>query len=66
MKLFNALKGDTLEGAQIGDTVINGYGELGIIIAEVGSTWRVRSAKYGYVTPVFKYNPDRLVITAVE
>lgn len=65
MKTINILAGDTLEHAEIDDTLINLYGDLGIIIDEVGSTWRVRSVKYGYVTPVFKYNPDRTVIVGV-
>lgn len=67
MKVINVLKGDTLEGAQIGDTVINGYGDLYKIIGDYSSTcWQTLSVKYGYKTFMFKHNPNRTPIVAVE
>ena len=64
-KTINVLQGDTLEHAQIGDTIINGYGERGTIVAELARTWWVRSDKYGTTSPVFKHNPAKKLITAV-
>lgn len=62
---INVLHGDTLEHAQIGDTIINGYGERGTIVAELARTWWVRSDKYGTTSPVFKHNPAKQAILGV-
>jgi hypothetical protein len=63
-KTINILNGDTLEGAQVGDHLINGYGEHGAIVGDLGTVWRVRMRKgKGRIALVFKYNKDSLVLT---
>lgn len=66
MKVINVLAGDTLEHAQIGDTLINGYGDQGTIIYEGRHTWWVRSDKFNTVTTVFKFKRDRHAILAID
>ncbi len=43
MKTINILEGDTLDGASVGDYLVNGYGELGQIVDEsqAGYWWHV-------------------------
>lgn len=63
MKTFKY--GDTLEGAAIGDQIINYFGEVLTITGERGSVWITYSERGLYPRPVFKYNPDRVVIWGV-
>jgi hypothetical protein len=62
-KTYDVSRGDTFEHAIIGDTIINWYGETGVIVGEIGSVWLVLGHN-GTTYPVFKYDPSRVVMGA--
>lgn len=71
MKTINILNGDTLEGAEIGDVIINGYGESQKIKYDEGKWWVVETVRYhdnGTVKGlhhVLKFDPNSQIVWAV-